>query len=94
MRLLGLFCLCSVVFGQAVGTITGKIVDEFGDPVSGANVSATSDAGQEFHTTTQESGAYALDKLGPGTYAIAATMNAMKRYEAKNFIVEAAKTSR
>jgi len=94
MRLLWFFWLCFVSFGQDGGIITGKIVDAFGDPVSGAIVSVTSNSGQESHTTTSDSGLFTLDKLVPGAYRITATMNAMKNYEAKGFIVEAAKTSR
>lgn len=94
MRFLGLFWLCFVSFGQGGGAITGKIVDEFGDPVSGVTVSATSPAGQEFHATTIRSGTYRLERLVPGKYEITATMNAMKKFTAKGFIVEAAKTSR
>lgn len=94
MRLLWLFCLCSLSFGQTTGTITGRIVDESGDPVSGANVSATNDPGQEFHSTTLGSGAYTLDHVVPGTYQVTASMNAMKTNDVKGVIVEAAKTSR
>lgn len=94
MRPLWFFWFCFVAFGQEGGIITGTIVDEFGDPVAGATVSATSSAGREFHTTTIGSGSYTLDQLVPGAYQITASMNAMKQYSAKDFIVGAAKTSR
>ena len=99
MRPIWFFWLCFVCFGQHVnkvdiGTITGRIVDEFGDPVSGAAVSATGSAGQEFHATTLGNGSYTIDKLVPGRYEITATMNAMKKYDAKGFIVEGGKPLR
>jgi Carboxypeptidase regulatory-like domain len=99
MRPIWFFWLCFVCFGQHVnkvdrGTIIGRIVDEFGDPVAGAAVSATSRAGQEFQATTLGNGLYTIGKLVPGKYEITATMNAMKKYEAKGFIVEAGKPSR
>ena len=94
MRLLWFFCLCFVSLGQQGGAIAGRIVDEFGDPVSGATVSATSNSGQEFHTTTNPRGSYRFDSLVPGAYQITAAMNAMRKYDAKGFMVEAGKTSR
>ena len=76
MRLL--IVLAGVFRGSAgsedTGAIAGKIVDEFGEPVSGAAVIVRNSAGQEFKTTAGASGQYTLAKVAPGAYRITATM--------------------
>lgn len=94
MRLLLGLWLCSIGFGQESGTIAGKIVDQFGDPVAGAAVTATSNGGMAVHTTTANSGAYTLEKLAPGTYQITAILNAMKNYAVEGILVAAGKIVR
>ena len=94
MRLLGFLCLCSVASGQTGGSITGKVVDESGGPVSRATITAISNIGQEFQTATTDGGTYTLDDLAPGAYQLRAVTNAMKTYLVKGVIVELRKTSR
>ena len=61
------------------GAITGRVVDEFGDPVAGANVSALrlQNAAQGIRTTrtgtsvpTDDTGAYRIYGLPPGQYYV------------------------
>jgi hypothetical protein len=73
------------------GAISGKIVDEFGEPVSGATVQ-TKVAGKRFETTSTATGEYAIDKLPRGTYEVTVTALTMKRLVKKCSV--AAGTSR
>lgn len=68
-----LLLLLTLVFGclmtQAQGEITGKITDEYGEPVDGAVV-ACEGAGQQMMTYTDPEGFYSLKPLNAGTYKI------------------------
>lgn len=94
MRLVWFLCLSFAAFGQQAGSVTGRIVDESGDPVSGATVTVISNTGQEVHTGTSDSGSYTFDRLAPGTYQVRAAMIAMKDYLAKGVIVKPGETVR
>jgi hypothetical protein len=101
MRLapLSLSCslLCFAVWGQdaspATGAIAGKIVDEFGVPVAGAAIVARNSAVQEFKATANAGGEYILDKLAPGVYQVTVTMVTMRKFDQKDFAVNAGSTS-
>jgi hypothetical protein len=54
--------LCSTALAQT-SAISGRIMDEFGTPVSGASVQATSAGKQEFKVTSTASGEYAVREL-------------------------------
>ena len=55
---------------DATGSVSGVVMDESGDPISGVTVTASRD-GQEITTTaTTDDGAFAMSGLEPGTYEL------------------------
>lgn len=64
--LISLMLLMSLVFGQNKGKITGKVVDESGNPLIGANVFVI---GTYVGNSTDLSGKYSID-IEPGTYTV------------------------
>ena len=85
--------LCSTALAQT-SAINGKILDEFGIPVSGASIRATSAGIQEFKTTSTNTGEYAVGGLPAGTYDLTISMVAMKPYSKKSLAVAAASAVR
>jgi Carboxypeptidase regulatory-like domain len=66
------------------GVIQGKIVDEDGDPVLGATVSATS-TGQNFgNATTNDLGEYRIGGLAAGHYLVQADLVGIVTFEANS----------
>lgn len=55
------------------GSVSGRVVDERGDPVSWAGVSARK-VGDWGYARTGRDGSYTIDSLGPGTYTISASV--------------------
>ena len=60
-----------VVALTPTGVITGRVVDEYGDPVADVYVRAAMDA-SVFETTTNDLGDYRLYGLPPGAYVVSA----------------------
>ena len=81
MRLF-LYCvLNAAAFAQDTGTITGKISDAFGHPVSGATVQAKNTAtGALYKGTSKATGDYTLDRLASGAYELSVRSPRMKNY--------------
>lgn len=96
MRTLALLWLSSAAFAQTgqMGMLSGKIVDEFGDAVSGASIQVKDATGKEFKATSLATGEYAVDKLQPGSYDVTVTALMMKNFVKKDLAVAAAETSR
>ena len=72
-RLLLFFCLISAsnnVFAQEKNTVSGKVFDETGQTVPGANVSLK---GADQNVITDINGAYVFSNVAAGTYTISAT---------------------
>lgn len=64
---------------QAAGTLHGTVTDEFGGVIIGATVTATDQSGAPKTATTNDDGAYTINGLAPGRYAV--------RVEATGFAV-------
>ena len=63
------------------GTITGSVADDSGASVPGATVTVTNqDTGLEVSAVTDDSGAYAIRNLQPGTYTVKASLQGFKEY--------------
>jgi outer membrane receptor protein involved in Fe transport len=52
------------------GTITGKVVNDDGDPIGGATVELTN---TQIHTTSNSAGEYTLSDVPPGNYTVRAS---------------------
>jgi hypothetical protein len=73
--------LSLAAFGQEAGSITGKLSDTFGEPVSGASIQAKNAAtGAIYKATSKATGEYAVDGLPSGSYDLSARMTNMKSY--------------
>jgi hypothetical protein len=83
--------LSSAAFAQSIGSIAGKVVDDFGEPVGGASVVVTNGAKQEFKATSSATGEYRLDKLPVGSYDVTVTALQMQPYGQKGVAVDAAR---
>jgi Carboxypeptidase regulatory-like domain/TonB dependent receptor len=82
-RSLLILALCAgiALAQQPTGTIKGQVTDEFGGVIVGATVSAVDPNGVEKATTTNGDGAYAVNGLAPGKYAIRVTGKGFGNYE-------------
>jgi hypothetical protein len=77
-----LCCILSfAAFAQDSGTITGRISDTFGEPVSGASIQVKNMAtGALQKTTSKATGDYTLDGLASGKYELSVRSPRMKIY--------------
>lgn len=57
---------------QQAGSLTGRVTDELGAVVVGANITATDANGTERTATTNDEGVYSFTNLAPGTYTVRA----------------------
>jgi len=80
-----LFFLPNNLFAQNKGTISGKVLDDSGVTVPGANVSIK-ETGKS--TITDENGGYSFSNIEAGTYTIIATNVGYKTFEKKIAIKE------
>lgn len=55
---------------STVNYVTGKVVDDNGDPKPNVKVKVTDEDGNEYETTTNEDGVYRKDDLEPGKYKV------------------------
>jgi len=86
--LLLMFCLFFLPnngFAQNQNTVSGKVLDDSGVTVPGANVSIK-ETGKS--TITDENGGYSFSNIGAGTYTIIATNVGYKTFEKKIAIKE------
>ncbi|MRX39049.1 TonB-dependent receptor [Flavobacterium sp. LC2016-23] len=87
-RLFLMLCLISVpnhLFAQEKNTISGKVFDESGQTVPGANVSLT---GADQTVTTDVNGTYLFSNVAAGTYTISATNVGYKSFTKKVTVKE------
>ncbi|MBP1221719.1 TonB-dependent receptor [Flavobacterium sp. 1355] len=87
-RLLLLFCLILTsnnLFAQEKITVSGKVFDESGQTVPGANVSLK---GADQNVVTDINGAYTFSNVAAGTYTISATNVGYKSFEKKITVKE------
>jgi hypothetical protein len=91
-----LYCVLSLAaFAQEGGTITGKISDTFGHPVSGATIQAKNAAtGALYKGTSSPTGEYTLDGLPTGAYELAVRSSRMKNYVRPDVAVGTAQSVR
>lgn len=80
-----LFFLPNNGFAQNQNTVSGKVLDDSGVTVPGANVSIK-ETGKS--TITDENGGYSFSNIGAGTYTIIATNVGYKTFEKKIAIKE------
>jgi hypothetical protein len=86
----GLACVLAAVIAslpasaaaQALyGTVAGSVVDDSGASVPGATVTVTNaGTGLEVSAVADDSGAYAIRNLQPGTYTVKASLQGFKEY--------------
>ena len=63
------------------GTVGGTVTDDSGATIPGATVTATNQGtGLVVSAVTDETGAYAIRNLQPGTYTIKASLQGFKEY--------------
>ena len=63
------------LFAQATASISGRVVDEAGAVLPGANVTVTNTAtGAARDTVTNGEGLYSVPALNPGTYSLRAEL--------------------
>src|SRR5215469_10027194 len=91
-----LWCLLtSAAFAQESGSITGKISDTFGEPVSGASIQGKNAAtGAIYKATSKATGEYTLDGLPSGEYDLSARMTRMKNYVQEGIAVRTGQPAR
>ena len=81
MRLIFAWLLSIAAFAQEGGSITGRISDTFGEPVSGASIQAKNAAtGALYKATSKGTGEYTLDGLASGSYELSVRVPTMKSY--------------
>ncbi len=69
MRVLFFLCLsCSAAFAQPTGAIGGRVVDDLGDPLPGANVVLQ---GTQLRTATDIDGNFTITGIPLGQYEVA-----------------------
>jgi hypothetical protein len=91
---LALAGLTSTMYGQAVGTITGEVVDPTGASVKGANVTIVeSETGLSRTFTTDDSGRYTIPSLRPTLYSITVADAGFKTYVQKGITLLANQTA-
>ncbi len=73
---------------QSTGSIAGTVMDPNGAVVPGATVKAKNEQGQEFSTTTNDSGAYRIPSLSNGIYTVSVTGQGFKTSTVSNVKVD------
>jgi len=77
--------LCSTLFGQTTGTISGTVADKTGSVISGATVKISSQAtGVVREAKTDDSGHYVVTLLPVSTYTIAAASQGFQTAQQKD----------
>ena len=89
-------CLLTLAaFAQDSGTITGKISDTFGYPVSGATIQVKNTAtGALYKGTSKATGEYTLGGLPDGAYQLSVRMTNMKPYARQDIAIRSAQPVR
>ena len=66
------------VMAQEVGSISGTVSTEDGNPVAGAGVAIWDDERNHMETRTDEDGAFAFERVPAGSWNISASMEGME----------------
>jgi vitamin B12 transporter len=88
-----LFSLSTNVFAQSGASITGRVTDEHGARVSGAEVRLRSRAGIKLFARTDEQGVYGFNGLAPGDYILEVTARGFAVMTSEELRVERGQTS-
>jgi hypothetical protein len=93
--LLGLWLACAagLAFGDDAGSITGRVTDETGATLAGAQVEVTNEAGKTRNTTTNDRGEYSVSGLLPGRYVVMVTKLRFMPHADGAVMVEAGKAT-
>jgi hypothetical protein len=78
---------------QATAALRGTVSDQLGGLIVGATITATDAAGVERTATTDETGAYALAGLPPGSYTVRASAPGFTAFEQPAVEVTAGRTA-
>jgi hypothetical protein len=74
--------------GGSAGTVSGRITDQNGAMVAGANVTITNEAtNQSFTTTTTSEGSYQSPVLSPGNYSVKVNASGFKQHVITSVLV-------
>ncbi len=96
--LVALFFITATIFGQGVTTsaIGGKITDNNGEPLPGANVMAVHQpTGTKYGTSTDFDGYFRLSNLkSGGPYVLSVSFVGFKNYDQKNIVLSLGETKR
>ncbi len=84
-----LFLMAGVALAQRdLGTISGTVTDAQGAAIPNAKVTVTNDAtGVATNSQSNESGAFTIPALNPGTYSIAVEASGFQKAEQKGVLV-------
>src|SRR5260370_20831767 len=93
---LALFLLAPGAFAQTpLATVTGLATDPAGAAVTSVAITLTNkDTGVQRTAKTNESGAYSLPNLPPGSYSLAAEASGFRKIQIEAFALEAFRTLR
>ena len=79
-----LFCFCSILYGQATGTISGTVSDATGAAIAGATVTVTAEGtGAVRAGTTDTVGHYVIPLLGVASYTVRAEFKGFQPSEVR-----------
>lgn len=76
------------VFAQTTGSIAGTVTDLNDAVVSGATVTVTGEAGQNYTATTNSAGVYNIPAVASGFYTVTVTGSGFKTYVVQNVKVD------
>ncbi|MFZ1700716.1 MAG: carboxypeptidase-like regulatory domain-containing protein, partial [Pyrinomonadaceae bacterium] len=76
------------IHGQTTGSISGTVMDQNGALVPGASVKIKGEAGQQFSTVTNDSGAYRVPAVQNGNYTVTVSMTGFKTSTVTNVKVD------
>jgi hypothetical protein len=95
MRLILWCLLTSASVAQEGGSITGKISDTFGEPISGASIQAKNAAtGAIYKAASKATGEYVLGGLPDGAYELSVSLATMKPHSRQDIAIRTGRPSR
>jgi len=90
-----LLCACLAHAQSGRGTLTGSVKDTSGAVLPNVDVTLTeSSTGTSYKAVTNGEGIYNFPELAPGTYSLAASASALKRYTQNGITVNVGNTAK
>src|SRR5580704_648600 len=78
-------CVSPALYGQAIGSFSGNVVDKSGSPISGATVTATSQStGISRQAKTDDAGHYGIPLLPASIYTLRVEFPGFQAIESKD----------